>query len=268
MNAATCRKAVSHLSPDIYKPVVFVLEDCRKPTIADCVVRTSNLLVFEIENDCKIVWLSSVALFEHMKCPCGRPKTVYSSDRQRGTVIDRDLRVKSFRFRKGGIECEGILDNLPLRYDLDLVPTVAKKRRNQLYLDSVRHAAVEYNRAPLQQRRPLIGRYVRYSHLLEGSPNPGWCDFSGYNEFSLLAVEILLFYPLVGMPKADVKTSVRLPPEDLFDECIVTVATAHAAWSSKVILPCQIDSCDSFDLGYQFINRNQFTGPEIDRRRN
>src|ERR1700730_1162391 len=76
-------------------------------------------------------------------------------------------------------------------------------------------------------------------------------------QLSLLAVAILLFDPLIGMPKALVERRVGLPFQDLLDERVVAVAAADAARGAEIVLPLEPDAGYSFHLADQLINRDQ-----------
>ena len=91
------------------------------------IARTGNLRTLHIENDYKIVRLNSMAPFEDMECPGTRPEAVETPDRQYGAVIDRDFRIETFRLRKGRIKCEGVVDNLSLRDDFNVVRIAAQQ---------------------------------------------------------------------------------------------------------------------------------------------
>src|SRR5438128_3306767 len=101
---------------------------------------------------------------QKLKRPMSRPQAVQASDWYHRSIMDRDLRMKALLLGKCRVERPGGFDHLPLREDLDVVRAGAQQGGYQLDLDRIGHAAVADDRAPLQQRGPLIRRDVRDSH--------------------------------------------------------------------------------------------------------
>ena len=85
---------------------------------------------------------------------------------------------------------------------------------------------------------------------------------------ALFAFVILLFDPPVGGGEAFVQRGGWLPLEHLLDECVVAVAAHDPARRAQVVMPLELHAGDSFDLGQQFVDGNQFAGAQINGRGN
>ena len=81
---------------------------------------------------------------------------------------------------------------------------------------------------------------------------------SRHYELALLTSRVLIFYPVIGLTQADFETCVRLPVQDLLDECVVAISASHTTWRSEIIFSGQFYPGDRFDFRHEFINRYDF----------
>ena len=97
------------------------------------------------------------------------------------------------------------------------------------------------------------------THLLEAAYQAGVNRFF-FSSSACFARVVLPFDPAIGVGQAIFKRRGGFPAKDLFDECVVAVASCHASGRAEIVFTVELHTTDLFRETNQIIHRDQFAG--------